>query len=162
MSRRVRAKFPFVANGLLCAVAVLVAVPSRALTQESAAELTELAAKLVDDGSYRQAIQRLQRALAIDRKHARAHFVMGYALGRLGEHALAAEAFLAAAQLRPAWPEAHRMAALAAANAGRMEVIAEGRGDGRRPRLRPRRRSVTAIAYCIQSVPRQSAPGEPS
>ena len=117
---------------LLCvAVSAVSVAPGHAATQEqaearrSAVELTDEATKLINEGANQQAIGLIDRALQADSSYARSHHALGLALGRLGEHARAADAFLRAVQLRPGWTEAHRMAALAAANAGRLEVAWE-------------------------------------
>lgn len=108
------------AMGVLCLL-----LPMLALAQNSPGRLTEEARKLVDQGSYRQAVRQLERAVELDPAYAEAYFVLGYAHGRLADHAAAAAAFLTAAELRPAWGEAHRMAARSSANAGQMEVAWE-------------------------------------
>lgn len=111
---------------LLCTGLLTPALSSAtALTQSSAVHLTERAARLVDEGSYRLAVRELERAIAVDESYPRAYYVLGFARGRLGEHAAAVTAFLAAVRLRPAWGEAHRMAAMAAANSGQIAVAWE-------------------------------------
>jgi len=100
-------------------------LPAPVLAQTSAESLTAEARRLVDEGSYQQALRNLGWAIAVDDSYADAYFVLGYAHGRLGEHAAAAEAFLTAARLRPGWGDAHRMAAMAAANDARMDVAWE-------------------------------------
>lgn len=100
-------------------------LPASALAQNSADRLTDDARRLVDEGSYQQALQQLERAIEVDASYHEAYFVLGYAQGRLGDHAAAAEAFLTATRLRPGWGDAHRMAAMAASNAAQMDVAWE-------------------------------------
>jgi tetratricopeptide (TPR) repeat protein len=105
------------------ALGLLLPIPVQA--QNSADRLTDDARRLVDEGSYQQALRQLERAIEADSAYPEAYFVLGYARGRLGDHAAAAEAFLAATRLRPGWGDAHRMAALAASNAAQMAVAWE-------------------------------------
>lgn len=100
-------------------------LPGGAAAQGSAASLTDSANKLVNEGSYQQAIDALERAIQVDDSYGPAYHSLGFAYGRLGDHGRAADAFLRATQLRPGWAEAHRMAALAAANSGRLDLAWE-------------------------------------
>jgi len=106
-------------------IAVSLLLPIGAAAQGTAANLTDNANKLVNEGSYQQAIEELERAIQVDGSYAPAFHALGFAYGRLGEHGRAADAFLRAVQLRPGWAEAHRMAALAAANSGQLDIAWE-------------------------------------
>ncbi len=115
-------------NPLACFAAVVAAcllIPVAAEAQKTAADLTDEASKLVNDGSLQQAIELAERAIQANGSYARAYHVLGFAYGRMGEHGSAAAAFVRAAELRPGWAEAHRMAAMAAANSGQLDVAWE-------------------------------------
>ncbi len=111
--------------GCIVLLIASVLLPVAAEAQRTAADLTDEASKLVNEGSYHQAIREAERAVEADGSYARAYHVLGFAHGRLGEHEPAAAAFLRAVELRPGWAEAHRMAALAAANSGQLDIAWE-------------------------------------
>ena len=114
---------PLVHGTFLLTACIL--IPIGAEAQETATELTDEASNLVNEGSYQQAISKAEQALQLNASYARAYHVIGFAHGRLGDHGPAAAAFLRAVQIRPGWAEAHRMAALAAANSGQLDIAWE-------------------------------------
>ncbi|TVS11298.1 MAG: tetratricopeptide repeat protein [Planctomycetaceae bacterium] len=71
---------------------------------ENAHDLYNQGEKLKDEGKYPEAIEKFEQAVAVDESFALAHFALGVAYGKVGQHDLAVKHAERACQLEPEDP----------------------------------------------------------
>ena len=124
-SRRGRLHGRPLALGLALLVTHAVAGAPPATAQGQAADAfrrTKLAAKLIQEKRYGEALQELDRAIEQAPSYWEAHYQRGRALGLQGKMQEALSSLLRATELRPGMAHAHELAALAAWESGDHEL----------------------------------------
>jgi tetratricopeptide (TPR) repeat protein len=71
---------------------------------ESVHDLFNQGEKLKDEGKYPEAIEKFEQAVAVDETFALAHFALGVAYGKIGQHEKAVTHAERACQLEPGDP----------------------------------------------------------